>query len=212
MSVRLTVSEVRPIFMIRLVADRAGIMNGGLAHVGSVAVIWESRSATSWRARSSSVSREKNSWIEDSWATDFDRRSSRPSIPFSWFSIGTVISSSTSLEEFPRAMVWISTRGGANSGNTSTLVSGIWTKPIARVATARNSTIHRNLRLVATMRFIRVRPSVAGIIVRPSGAGIGVRPLVAGISAYLPFPARYRRPRWRPGSRPWCPAAGRPTA
>src|SRR5215218_5668753 len=132
MSVRLTVSEVRPIFMIRLVADRAGIMNGGLAQVGRVAVIWESRSATSWRARSSSVSREKNSWIEDSWATDLDRRSSKPSIPFSWFSIGTVISSSTSLEEFPRAMVWISTRGGANSGNTSTLVSGIWTKPTAR--------------------------------------------------------------------------------
>ena len=33
-------SEVMPIFRIRLVADRAGIMNGGLAQVGSVAVIW----------------------------------------------------------------------------------------------------------------------------------------------------------------------------
>src|SRR5215210_5142858 len=146
--------------MIRLVADRAGIMNGGLAQVGRVAVIWESRSATSWRARSSSVSREKNSWIEDSWATDLDRRSSSPSIPFSWFSIGTVINSSTSFEELPRAIVWISTRGGANSGNTSTLVSGICTKPMASVTAARNSTIQRNLRLVATMRRIRVRPPV----------------------------------------------------
>jgi hypothetical protein len=35
------------------------------------------------------------------------------------------------------------------------------------------------------MRCINVRPSVAGVDVRPSGAGI---------SAYLPFPARHRRP------------------
>ena len=41
--------------MIRLVDDSAGIMNGGLAQVGSVAVTCATRSATSWRARSSSV-------------------------------------------------------------------------------------------------------------------------------------------------------------
>jgi hypothetical protein len=35
-SVGLTVSEVRPIFMMRLVAESAGIMNGGLAQVGRV--------------------------------------------------------------------------------------------------------------------------------------------------------------------------------
>src|SRR5215204_6097478 len=158
MSCRFMVSEVRPIFMIRLVADNAGIMNGGLAQVGSVAVICESRSATNCRARSSSVSGEKMSRIEDNWATDLDRRSFRPSIPFSWFSIGTVINSSTSLEELPKAIVCISTWGGANSGKTSTLVSGIWMNPRASVAAARNKTIQRNLRLVATIRRIRDQP------------------------------------------------------
>ena len=39
MSIRLTSSDERPIFMIRLVADSAGIMKGGLAQVGRVAVI-----------------------------------------------------------------------------------------------------------------------------------------------------------------------------
>ncbi len=71
-------------------------------------------------------------------------------MPLSWFSIGTVISCSTSLEELPRAMVWISTRGGANSGNTSTLVSGICTNPIAITPAAQNNTIQRSRRLVAT--------------------------------------------------------------
>src|SRR5918998_1795654 len=158
MSVRFTVSEVSPIFMIRLVEDSAGIMNGGLAQVGRVAVIWASRSATSWRARSSSVPRPKISTMEDSWATDLDLMSSSPSIPFSWFSIGTVINCSTSLEELPSAMVWISTRGGANSGNTSTSVSGIRTNPRAIMAAATNSTIQRKARLPATMRRISMHP------------------------------------------------------
>src|SRR5918998_1128301 len=158
MSVRFTVSEVSPIFMIRLVEDSAGIMNGGLAHVGRVAVIWASRSATSWRARSSSVPRPKISTMEDSWATDLDLMSSSPSIPFSWFSIGTVINCSTSLEELPSAMVWISTRGGANSGKTSTSVSGIRTNPKAIMAAATNSTIQRKARLLATIRRISTHP------------------------------------------------------
>ena len=129
-------SEVIPIFMIRLVDDSAGIMNGGLAQVGRVAVIWAIRSATSWRARSSSVPGSKISRIDDSCATDFERISVRPSMPLSCSSIGTVISSSTSLEELPRAMVWISTRGGANSGKTSTLVFGICANPSARMPAA----------------------------------------------------------------------------
>ena len=66
MSVRFTSSEVMPIFRIRLVADRAGIMNGGLAQVGSVAVIWLRRSATSCRARSSSVPASKNITMAES--------------------------------------------------------------------------------------------------------------------------------------------------
>ena len=44
---RLSSSDVTPIFMIRLVADSAGIMNGGLAQVGRSAVTCEIRSETS---------------------------------------------------------------------------------------------------------------------------------------------------------------------
>ena len=80
-SVGLTVSEVRPIFMMRLVAESAGIMNGGLAHVGRVGVICERRSCTSWRAFNSSAPRSKISRIEDSWATDLERSSDKPSMP-----------------------------------------------------------------------------------------------------------------------------------
>ena len=82
--------------MIRLVADSGGIMNGGLAQVGRVGVTCATRSVTSWRARSSSVPRLKMSRIDESCATDFERSSSRPSMPLSCSSIGTVISSSTS--------------------------------------------------------------------------------------------------------------------
>ncbi len=46
-SVRLISSEVSPILRIRLVEESGGIMNGGLAQVGSVVVIWAIRSATS---------------------------------------------------------------------------------------------------------------------------------------------------------------------
>ena len=52
-------------------------------------------------------------------------------MPLSCSSIGTVISSSTSLEELPSAIVWISTCGGANSGKTSTFAFGIWATPNA---------------------------------------------------------------------------------
>ena len=65
-----------------------------------------------------------------------------------------MINCSTSLEELPSAIVWISICGGANSGKTSTFVSGIWTKPRASVAAARNSTIQRNRRLALTMERI----------------------------------------------------------
>jgi hypothetical protein len=89
--------------------------------------------------------------IEESWATDFDRICSRPSIPFNWSSMGTVISSSTSFEELPSATVWISTRVGANSGNTSTLVPGISAKPSVMTATAAKTTSQRKRRLLATI-------------------------------------------------------------
>ena len=51
--------EVMPIFMTRAVEERGGIMNGGLAHVGSCDVTPARRSCTSWRERYRSVPRLK---------------------------------------------------------------------------------------------------------------------------------------------------------
>ena len=143
--------------MTRLVADSGGIIHGGLAQVGRVGVTWAIRSCTSCRARISSVPRSKMSWIDESWATDFERSSSSPGSPLSCSSIGTVISCSTSVEELPRAIVWISTRGGANSGKTSTFALGIWAMPKAIIAAAVKSTSHRNRRLLATIQRISER-------------------------------------------------------
>ena len=118
--------EVMPIFMTRLVDDSGGIMSGGAAQVGSVAVTVATRSVTSWRTWSSSMPDLKMSMTDDSWCTDFERMTSTPGTPASAFSSGTVTSASTSAGDRPRQMVWISTRGGANSGNTSTGSS--WTR------------------------------------------------------------------------------------
>ena len=106
--------------MIRLVEDNGGIMNGGAAQVGRLLVASAIRSLTSCRARIPSAPDLKINRIDDSCATDFERITSMSGTPFSAFSSGTVTSCSTSADESPRQMVWISTRGGANSGNTST--------------------------------------------------------------------------------------------
>ena len=45
-SIPFSSSEASPIFRIRLVAESDGIMNGGLAQVGSDGVSWAMRSAT----------------------------------------------------------------------------------------------------------------------------------------------------------------------
>src|SRR5829696_8209752 len=94
------------------------------------------------------------SWICERSITDLERISSSPGIPFSWFSSGVVISSSTCCEELPTAMVWISTIGGANSGKTST--SALRVSPIPKTisAAATNSTSHRNRKLDPTIQRI----------------------------------------------------------
>src|SRR5215213_5687644 len=86
--------------------------------------------------------------------TDLERTSSSPGIPFSWFSSGTVISSSTCSEELPTAMVWISTRGGANSGKTSTSAFRVSPMPKTMSAAAAKSTNHRNRKLDPTIQRI----------------------------------------------------------
>src|SRR5918999_2254136 len=94
--------------------------------------------------------------IDDRSATDLERISSSPSIPLSCSSSGIVISSSTSLEELPIATVWISTRGGANSGKTSTGALRVSATPNIISAAAAKTTSHRNRRLDPTIQ--RIRP------------------------------------------------------
>src|SRR5215210_7415394 len=66
-----------------------------------------------------------------------------------------VISSSTCSEELPTAMVWISTRGGANSGKTSTSAFRVSPMPKIISAPAAKSTSHRNRKLDPTIQRIR---------------------------------------------------------
>jgi hypothetical protein len=108
--------------MTRLVADRGWIMNGGLDQVGRFGVTEAMRSATNCRAVSRSVPRSKIISIDDSCSTDLERITSSPGIPLSACSSGIVTSDSTSDADSPREGVWISTRGGANSGKTSICV------------------------------------------------------------------------------------------
>jgi hypothetical protein len=79
-------------------------------------------------------------------------------MPWSCSSIGTVMNSSTSSDELPSAIVWISTCGGANSGKTSTFVFGIWVTPKTSNAVAANSTSQRNRRLLETIQRITGDP------------------------------------------------------
>src|SRR5215210_6386003 len=95
------------------------------------------------------------SWICERSITDLERISSSPGTPFSWFSSGTVISSSTCSEELPTATVWISTIGGANSGKTSTSALRVSPMPKTISAAATKSTSHRNRKLDPTIQRIR---------------------------------------------------------
>ena len=104
-------------------------MNGGLDQLGKVGVTASMRSCTSCLACSWSVPRSKRSWIDESCGTDFERMVSRSGNPWSDCSSGTVTSCSTSAADRPRLGVWISTRGCANSGKTSTGVSRTPPKP-----------------------------------------------------------------------------------
>jgi hypothetical protein len=152
-----------PIFMTRLVADSGGSITGGAAHVGRLGVAVASRSCTSCRTWSRSASGLKISWMSDNCGTDFERRSSNPSMPFRTCSSGTVTRDSTSPVDSPLHMVWISTRGGANSGNTSTGIFVNCNDPTVIINTATATTMNLNLRLVSTIQRIRPRRSLAVI-------------------------------------------------
>src|SRR5438445_6331863 len=148
------VFDVMPIFMIRDVADTGGIITGGAAHVGRVGTTFARRSCTSSRSRSRLVPSLKINSIDESCDTDFDRMRSRFAVPLSACSRGTVIRPSTSEAVRPTARVWISTRGGANSGKTST---GVWNSlatPKNRSPPAAATSRKRNLRLERTIQRI----------------------------------------------------------
>ena len=129
-------SELIPILTARLVAEAGASITGGAAQVGRVALTAVIRSCTSWRASIRSVPRSKISSTLDSCGDDFDRRMSRSSTPLSACSSGTVTSSSTSAVDRPRQTVWTMTRGGANSGKTSSRDDGRTTIPTAIIEDA----------------------------------------------------------------------------
>ena len=145
-----------PIFMARLVDDNGWIMNGGFAHRGSRGVIELTRSWISSLAFIRSVPGSKIITIDDSWDTDFDRIAVSPSMPLSPCSIGTETSSSTSFADSPMQMVWISTRGGANSGNASMDMSLICRMPKNIIIDAPTTTRNLSLRLVPMIQRIMV--------------------------------------------------------
>ena len=109
--------------MTRLVDDSGWSITGGPMPIGSLVVASWRRSCTSCRACTMSVPCLKMSTIEDSAITVFDRMVAISGVALSVSSMGMVISSSTSWVVIPMPSVWISTRGGANSGKTSTGMS-----------------------------------------------------------------------------------------
>ena len=129
MSISERLSDVRPIFITRLVDESGWIITGGAAQVGSCGVIVPTRSSTTCRACMRSVPRSNSSTICERPGTDFERTMSRFGMPWSDCSIGTVTSSSVSSALSPKVMVWISTFGCENSGNTSTGVSRSTPRP-----------------------------------------------------------------------------------
>src|ERR687894_1794570 len=147
-------SDVIPIFMTRAVDENGGIRKGGLAQVGNRGDANARRSCTNCRDSYRSTSLSKMSWICERSATDLERISMSPGIPFSSSSSGTVISSSTCSEELPIAMVWISTCGGANSGKTSTSALRVSPMPKTISAAAAKITSHRNRKLDPTIQRI----------------------------------------------------------
>ncbi len=75
--------------------------------------------------------------MSESPGTDLERRMSSPGVPRRWSSKGMVTKFSTSSADMPRAMVWISTLGGANSGKTSTsIVRSCWDPNTSNAAEA----------------------------------------------------------------------------
>ena len=153
-SITETSFDEMPIFITRLVDESGCSMIGGAAHVGRFGATLCNRSCTSCRERIRSVPGSKMSSICESWPTDLERSTSSAGMPASACSRGTVTRVSVSSGVSPRVTVWISTFGGANSGNTSTGMSRSCVMPNSIIAPPRATTRKRNRMLVETIQRI----------------------------------------------------------
>ena len=153
-SVRSQWSHVSPIFIARLVAESGWSVQGMPADAGRLGIAVATRSFTSWRASSGSVPRSKISVIADRPGTVVERIVSSPGVELSACSIGIVMRVSTSSVDIPRPSVWTSTKGGANSGKTSTGMLLTRVAPNATIPTANATTMKRKCRLDRTIQRI----------------------------------------------------------
>src|SRR5262245_378436 len=152
-----------PIFMNRAVAERGCSMTGGPTSLGITPIISDRRSWTCCLAVMASAPCLKIILTDERSVTDLERRMLRSGMPDIACSSGMVTSASTSVGASPRHGVWISTIGGANSGNTSTRMSRIWSAPMQISATASARTMNRYFRLQPTIR----RNMVGDLLGRP---------------------------------------------
>ena len=138
-----TSSERNPTTRTRLEDESGWTITGGSVRCAS-RPCWVSRSWTTCRASRRSVPGSKISVMEDSPFTDSERMPSRNATPLSSrFSIGAVISCSTSSADSPSASVCTSTYGGENSGSASVLASRDCSTPSTTSPAASASTSAR---------------------------------------------------------------------
>ena len=138
------VSEESPTSITRPAEESGCSIAGGFETFGRMCAR-VSRSCTSCRASSRSVSGSKMSKTDESPSTDSERIVWIPATPFSRSpSSGTVISSSTSAADRPSASVWMATYGGENSGRSSTGASRSCITPTTSVPMAASTTRSRN--------------------------------------------------------------------
>src|SRR5687768_17030329 len=93
--------EEMPIFMVRAVDERGGMMTGGAAQVGSEGAARDKRSCTNCLACITSVPASKIRTIDENCSTGLERMMSSPGMPRNACSKGIVTNASTSEEESP---------------------------------------------------------------------------------------------------------------
>src|SRR5215207_9356186 len=146
MSISDTSFDDRPTIIDRLADDSGCSMTGGLETLGR-AYAMVRRSCTNWRASIRSVPGSKTRRTDESPGSDLELRVLSHAVLARISSRLTVISSSTSVAESPRASVWISTMGALNSGKASTGASCSRKTPKNINAAASTTTEERNCKL-----------------------------------------------------------------